>query len=268
MIAEQLVVRRLVDRRHVGQGDGVADAGDDVLALRVLEVVAVHALVAGGRVAGEGDPGARVVAAVAEDHRLHVHGRAEVLLDPLLAAVEDGALGVPGVEDGAHGEVELLARVLRELAPGVLGDGVLERLDQLAQVVDAEVGVGLGATVLLQLVEGRGRTPRSRCRARSRRTSGAAGGRSPSRTARRWLWSARPRTDSSLRPTLRTVSIIPGIENFAPERTLTRSGSAASPSRRPIASSRPRRCSTDLTVEPLRARRPPRGRRGRPRSRS
>ena len=35
-----------------------------------------------------------------------------------------------------------------------------------------------------------------------------------------------------------TVSIIPGIENLAPDRTLTSSGSAASPSLRPIAASR------------------------------
>jgi hypothetical protein len=37
---------------------------------------------------------------------------------------------------------------------------------------------------------------------------------------------------------LRTVSIIPGIENFAPDRTLTSSGSWRSPSRRSTESSR------------------------------
>ena len=39
---------------------------------------------------------------------------------------------------------------------------------------------------------------------------------------------------SSFRPRLRTVSIIPGIENLAPERTLTRSGFAASPKPLPV----------------------------------
>ena len=104
---------------EIGERDGVADAGDDVLALGVLQVVAVDALVAAWRVAGEADAGARVHAAVAEDHRLHVDGGAEVLGDVLLAAVEDCALGVPGVEDRSDGQVELLARVLREVAPGV-----------------------------------------------------------------------------------------------------------------------------------------------------
>ena len=112
----QLVVRRLVDRLQLGERHGVADAGDDVLALRVLEVVAVDALVAAGGVAGEGDAGAGVGAEVAEDHGADVDGRAEVAGDALLAAVELGAVGVPRVEDGADGQVHLLARVLREVA--------------------------------------------------------------------------------------------------------------------------------------------------------
>src|SRR5207245_82196 len=41
--------------------------------------------------------------------------------------------------------------------------------------------------------------------------------------------AAMPLAVSSLRPRLRTVSIIPGIENLAPDRTLTRSGSLGSP---------------------------------------
>jgi len=45
---------------------------------------------------------------------------------------------------------------------------------------------------------------------------------------------ARPSTESSLSPRLRTVSIIPGIENLAPERTETSSGSDASPIPLPI----------------------------------
>ena len=47
-----------------------------------------------------------------------------------------------------------------------------------------------------------------------------------------------PLTLASLRPTFSTVSIIPGMENCAPERTLTSSGSCRSPSRRPVLSSR------------------------------
>ncbi len=54
--------------------------------------------------------------------------------------------------------------------------------------------------------------------------------------AKRWLFVclASPFTDSSLRPRFKTVSIIPGIENAAPERTDTSSGSVASPRRFPV----------------------------------
>ena len=139
---EQLVVRGLVDLAHVGQRHRVADARDDVLALRVLQVVAVHALVAARGVAGEADAGAGVGAEVAEHHRLDVDRGAEVLGDLLLAAVEHGAVGVPRVEDGADGQVELLARLLRERPAGFLLDDRLVGLDQLLEVLDAEVGVG------------------------------------------------------------------------------------------------------------------------------
>ena len=60
IVVHELVVGALVDVLEVGQRHGVADAGDDVLALRVLQVVAVHALRAAARVAGEGDAGAGV----------------------------------------------------------------------------------------------------------------------------------------------------------------------------------------------------------------
>ena len=146
----------LVEALHVGQRHRVADAGDDVLALGVLQVVAVHPLVAGGRVTGEGDARAGVVAAVAEHHGLDVDRRARTVGDALLSAVEHRALGVPRVEDRSHRQLELLARVLWEGASRVVLDGRLERVDQAAQVVDAEVGVGGGVALLLELVEGVG----------------------------------------------------------------------------------------------------------------
>src|SRR5690606_11329547 len=116
-------------------------AGDDVLALRVLEVVAVHALVAGGGVAGEGDTGAGVGAEVAEDHGADVDGGAQVVRDALLAPVQLGAVAVPGLEDRLDGEVHLLARVLREV-PAALGlDDLLEPGDQLLEVGGLQFGV-------------------------------------------------------------------------------------------------------------------------------
>ncbi|CAM5529829.1 hypothetical protein SNARM312S_07686 [Streptomyces narbonensis] len=150
----ELVVRLLVDRLEVGQRHGVADTGDDVLALRVLQVVAVDAGVARGGVAGEGDAGAGVRAEVAEDHRADVDGGAEVARDALLAAVELRAVGVPGVEDGLDGEVHLLTRVLGEVAAGLGLHDLLEVLDDLLEVGGVQVGVAGDLLRGLGLVEG------------------------------------------------------------------------------------------------------------------
>src|ERR1700690_4167224 len=59
-----------------------------------------------------------------------------------------------------------------------------------------------------------------------------------------------PATASSLRPRLRIVSIIPGIEMAAPERTDTSSGSSVSPKRFPLFSSRRAMCSPISSSRP------------------
>ena len=88
-----------VDRRHVGRHLGDLrrgpDAGDDVLALRVGQVLPVQHLLAGVRVAGERDAGPGVVAHVAEDHRDDVDRGPEVVGDPLVLAVVGGPLAEP-----------------------------------------------------------------------------------------------------------------------------------------------------------------------------
>ena len=128
---------------------GVPDAGDDVLALRVGQVVAVELLRAGDRVAGEGDAGARSLAHVAEDHGLDVDGGAEVVGDLLRPPVGDRAVGVPGAEDGLDGRSQLIHRVVGKFLAGVGLVDALEDLDDLAQVLRRELRVGLDAGKLL-----------------------------------------------------------------------------------------------------------------------
>ena len=63
------------------------------------------------------------------------------------------------------------------------------------------------------------------------------------------LARARPTTVRSLRPRLRIVSIIPGIDTGAPERTETSSGFVASPNRLPVTRSRRRERGVDLGAQ-------------------
>ena len=153
---DELVVRRGVELRELGERHRVPDAGHDVLALGVRQVVAVGAGLARRRVPGEADAGARRRPAVPEDHRLHVHRGADVVGDVFLAPVEHRPRGVPGVEHRAHGQVELLARVLREVPARVLTHQLLVRRHQVAQVIDIEGRVVLAGPVGLHPAQLRG----------------------------------------------------------------------------------------------------------------
>ena len=73
--------------------------------------------------------------------------------DLLVVAVIDRALAEPAGEHRLDGQVELLVRVAREVAAGVLADDPLGLLDHLAQRGGIEVGVLLRAVALLGRVE-------------------------------------------------------------------------------------------------------------------
>ena len=132
---------------------GDADAGHDVLALRVAQEVAVGLVLAGGGVAGEGHAGAGVVTLVAEHHGLHVDRGAEVVGDLLHLAVDLRPLTVPRAEDGLDRVGELLARVLGEVLAGLGEHDRLEPVDETLQVFGGELGVGRDAALLAQVLE-------------------------------------------------------------------------------------------------------------------
>src|SRR5262249_37520051 len=111
---ERIAVARQRERR--------ADAGDDVLTLRVREPLAVELLLAGRRIARERDAGGARVPEVAEDHRLDVASGAPGLGDVVHLAVDDRAVVVPRREDGADRAPELLLRIAREVLAGLLLD--------------------------------------------------------------------------------------------------------------------------------------------------
>ena len=124
---------------------------DDVLALRVDEVLAVEDVLAGRRVAREADAGAGALALVAEDHLDDVDGGADVVRDLVGAPVDLGPRRVPGVEHGPVGAAQLLARILREAGADLLLVDALEGRDQLAEVVGAELEVVRDAARRLQV---------------------------------------------------------------------------------------------------------------------
>ena len=200
-------------------------------------------------------PVAGRVAHVAEDHLDDVHGRAEVVGDVGGAPVDLRARRVPGLEDrvGSSGRSCSRGSCGNARSPCARGRGPLERRDQLLQVVGGQVDVLGDAALALQ-------RPRARPRQRARDAlddlavhldEPAVGVAGEARALRRRR--ASPTTDSSLMPRLRIVSIMPGIEIAAPERTDTSSGSSGSPKRLPVFSSSAREMLLDLGARGRRA---------------
>ena len=96
------------------------NAGDDVLALRIGEKLAVESFFTGGRIPGEGHAGAAIVAHVAEHHRLDIDRCAEIVRNPVQIAIDDRPFIVPGAEYRFHRHEQLLHRILREGTAGLV----------------------------------------------------------------------------------------------------------------------------------------------------
>ena len=147
----------IVNLRHgVGQcGNRLrgADACYNVLALCVHQELAVQLLLAGCRVTGKCNAGARSLAHVAEYHRLNVDCGAPGVRNVIHAAVGVGTRVVPGAEYCADSFHQLLLGVLREvLAEGLL-IVVLEQNDELGHIVCIQLVVHLDALLVLDLVD-------------------------------------------------------------------------------------------------------------------
>ncbi|MCY1172797.1 hypothetical protein D9M73_129410 [compost metagenome] len=126
-----------------------ADAGDDVLALRIDQEFAIIGLGADRRIARERHARRRGVAHIAEHHRLHVDGGAPACRNVVEAAIDLGAFRLPRSEHRADRAPQLVMHVLREgLAPQLL-DQALIFGDKAAQVIGGEIGVEEIAAIFL-----------------------------------------------------------------------------------------------------------------------
>ena len=150
--------RRLVGAgflaRRLGDFLRRADAGDDVLALRVDQEFAVELLLAGRRIAREGDAGRRGLAHIAEHHGLHVDRGAPAFRNIVQAAIGDwraAFIHEPNTAPMAPQSCSC-GSCGKSLAELVL-DALLVAHDQLGPVVGGEFGVERVALPLLVVVE-------------------------------------------------------------------------------------------------------------------
>ena len=175
------------------------------------------------------------LAHVAEDHGLHIHCRAQRIGNSINAPVVNCTPAHPGIENGGDRDTQLLVRIFGNSV--LLGDDDLFfGGNDVAQVVGFQIGVASAVSLRFEAIHHPLKLLVSHPHhnlAKERRKAAI----SVERKTRSPVCSARPCTVSSLRPRLSTVSIIPGIENAAPERTETSKGFCGSPKRLPTFSS-------------------------------
>ena len=130
-----------------------ADPGDDILALRIYQELAVKYVRAGRRIAGEGDARSAIRPHIAEYHRLHVDRGPPVGGNVVQPAIGDRARVHPGTKDGADRAPQLLLWVLREGMPAFLGNDLLETGNDGPPILGGQVGVEVGAGLKLVIFD-------------------------------------------------------------------------------------------------------------------
>ena len=129
------------------------DAGNDIFALSIDQVLAHQLLFAGSGVTGESNTGAGTHAGVTESHLLNVDSSAPLVGDFVHLAVNVGARVIPRTEDGLDSADQLFFRILRELFALLLQVDGLELLDEFLQVLSVQLDILLNALALLHSVD-------------------------------------------------------------------------------------------------------------------
>ncbi len=129
------------------------DTGNHVLALCIDEVFAIKLVLAGGRVAGEGNAGGAIIPHIAEHHGLNIDRSAPCFRDIMQAAIGFGPWGIPGLEHGLHRAHQLLLHILREWLAEIAFHHLLVFRQQFLPVISGQFGVEIVIPVTLQAVE-------------------------------------------------------------------------------------------------------------------
>ena len=194
-----------------------ANTGDNILALRIHQKLAVKFFVANRRITREAHAGAAGVSQIAKNHRLHIHRGSEHFIDVVDAAIVLGAVILPGAKHSIASHHQLFVRILREVALGVLLDNFFVFFDHFLQRFGVEVGVELGFFLFLLGVENF-----VEFRLRNFQHDAAKHLNQPAVgivRKTRIVVALRQRLHALVvNPKFKMVSIMPGMENFAPER--------------------------------------------------
>jgi len=149
----QLVIHIGHDLFEFEDWNGGAHTGDDIFALRIHQELAVELIGASRRISRETHTCSAGVAKIAIDHRLHVDGCTEHVVDVVDTAIVLGAVVLPGTEHSVASHDELFARILREIALRVFLDNLLVFNDHFLQVLGGQIRIKLCLALFLLGIE-------------------------------------------------------------------------------------------------------------------
>ena len=151
--ADKLFVNRLVLLFELSYGLRSTDTRHDVLALRVHQILAEQLLFARCGIARKGNTRSRVLAHVAENHRLHVDRRSPIGGNVVHPSVINCSRVVPAAEHRKNRLYELLLGVLGKFLSFEFFVGLLKFDYEFFEVVCVKLGVkrhALGVLCLFQ----------------------------------------------------------------------------------------------------------------------
>ena len=139
---------------HVLHGLRGPNARHHIFALGVDQEFTVELVLPSGWVAGKCNPGAGVVASVAEHHGLHVDRGAIESGDAFDPAIRQSLVPVPALEDGFDGGFQLPHGVLGERFTNMLSVNLFVQVAKLSETCSINIGVFLHLQLLLQPLKG------------------------------------------------------------------------------------------------------------------
>ena len=148
-VALRKVVRELCNRLRR------TNTGNDVLALRVDQVLTENALGSGRGIARKCDACARRIPHISENHRLHIDCRAELVRNIVHSSVRIRSGIVPAAEHRFNGLHQLHLRILREFLPLLLPVQFLVLGNDFLQAFRCQLCVVNSAVLFLDIFKNR-----------------------------------------------------------------------------------------------------------------
>ncbi len=105
---------------------GHPDAGHNVLALGIDQVITLHLVIAGIAVARHGNARSAVIAHISKNHGYDTDGGAQVMRNACGLTVVIRTLAVPALEHGLRGQLQLDGRISRKIVMGIMAVDLLE----------------------------------------------------------------------------------------------------------------------------------------------